>query len=254
MSNLELWIDKGTFCQRPTRPDGGVISDRKLLHDYSLVKLETGSNGTHVSWVMFGANWASLYFLREFIVTCVAPITLHYFNAGWFEETIDSSVDAASRIDTLILKSDVRFSERVYLKALRPSVGEIPEDLRSIIEAGEIPDGQSIVCAVDPALGTSKVEHIGEETLLGKVWGRAPISYPALSGHSYDRIVSQPYFDVLKSGRMHYDQVLASMIMPNGEQKWFGYHRVIVPDVSPAHGAARVKVACALAPVEIKLL
>lgn len=253
MYNLELWIDKGSFCSRPTRPDGGPISDRKLLHNNNLVKLETGTNGTRVSWVMFGANWASLLFLREFIVTCVEPITLVYFNAGWFEESLGSSVDAAHRIESLIYKSDVRFSERVYIADARPEAASMPEALRSIVEAGEIPDGQSIVCAVDPGLGTSKVEHIGEESLLGKVWGRVPISYPAMSGHSYDRIVSQPYFDVLRSGRMHYDQVLASMVMPNGEQQWFGYHRVIIPD-NPLHGVSRVKVACARAPVEIKLL
>lgn len=254
MYNIEFWIDKGTFISRPERPDGGIISDRKLLHDHNLVKLETGPDGTRVNWVMFGANWASLYFLREFITTCVAPVTLRYFNAGWFEETLETSVDAAHRIEALVFKSDVRFSERVYIANHQPVTGQVPESLRSIIEAGDIPEQQSIVCAVDENLGTTKVEHIGEESLLGKVWGRVPISYPALTGHSYDRIVSQPYFDVLRSGRMHYDQVLASMIMPNGEQQWFGYHRVIVPDVSPAHGSSRVKVACARAPVEIKLL
>jgi hypothetical protein len=254
MYNLELWIDKGTFCPRPLKPDGGMISDRKLLHDHNLVKLETGPNGTRISWVMFGANWASLYFLHAFVATCAAPVTLCYFNAGWFEETISSSVDAASRIEALVLKSDVRFSERVYIANGRPAPGEMPDSLRSIIEAGQVPDGESIVCTVDSDRGTTKVEHIGEESLLGKVWGRVPISYPALTGHSYDRIVSQSYFDVVRTGRMHYDQVLASMIMPNGEQQWFGYHRVIVPDTSLRRVPSRVRVACARAPVEIRLL
>ncbi len=254
MYNLELWINKGAFCARPTKSDGGLISDRKLLHDNNLVKLETGPNGTRVNWVMFGANWASLYFLKEFIVTCVAPVTLRYFNAGWFEETISTSVDAATRIEMLVFKSDVRFSERAYLTSGTPALSKVPESLRSILDAGDIPDGQSIVCRVDPDMGTSRVEHIGEDSLLGRVWGRVPISYPALSGHSYDRVVSAPYFEVLRSGVMHYDQVLASMIMPNGEQQWFGYHRIIMPDISPGDGEARVRVACARAPVEIELL
>lgn len=254
MYNLELWIKNGAICPRPTKPDGGAISDRKLLHEYNLVKLETGSTGTRVNWVMFGANWSSLYFLKEFIVTCVAPVTLRYFNAGWFEEVVSVASEAADRIETLVLKSDVRFSQRVYLTNERPSPSNVPESLRAVLEAGNVSDEQSIMCKVDPEMGTSQVEQIGQDSLLGKVWGLVPISYPAMSGHSYDRLVSQPYFEVLRSGEMHYDQVLASMIMPDGEQQWFGYHRVIVPDFSAAARIRRVKVACAYAPVDIKLL
>lgn len=254
MYSLELWIKNGAICPRPTKPDGGTISDRRLLHEHNLVKLETGNTGTRVNWVMFGANWSSLYFLQQFVVTCIAPVTLRYFNAGWFEEVVSTASEAADRIETLVLKSDVRFSQRVYLMDERPTAANVPESLRAVLDAGNVSDELSITCKVDAEMGTTQVEQIGQESLLGKVWGMVPISYPAMSGHSYDRLVSQPYFEVVKSGAIHYDQVLASMIMPNGEQQWFGYHRVILPDFSAASRIQRVKVACAYAPVDIKLL
>jgi hypothetical protein len=81
MNSLELWLEKGAIRSRPTKPDGSGISDRKLLHDFGLVKLETGAEGTRITWVMFGANWSSLIFLSDFMVTCVGPMTLRYFNA-----------------------------------------------------------------------------------------------------------------------------------------------------------------------------
>ena len=251
---MEMWVRDGAVVARPVKSDGSNFSEKVLLDQYNMVKVESSPDGSRVQWNMGCANWSSLLFAINLISVCPAPVRLKYFNAGWFEESVDSSADAASRIESLVFKSDVRFSQRVYLTSDRPALASVPDSLREVLEVGEVSDEQSILCKVDLDMGTTNVERIGEQSLLGKVWGIVPISYPAMSGHSYDRVVSEPYFDVLRSGKMHYDQVLASMIMPDGERHWFGYHRVILASASRNAGDSRVKVACARAPVDIKLL
>lgn len=251
---MEMWVRDGAVVARPVKSDGTNYPDKVLLDQFNMVKVESQTSGSLVQWNMACANWSSVLFSINLISVCPAPIRIKYFNAGWFEEIADTSKLAADRIESLMFKSDIRFSQRAYLTEERPSLDKMPETLRSIMELGEVPDEQSILCRVDKDMGTTNVERIGEDSLLGRVWGLVPISYPAMSGHSYDRVVSQPYFHVLKSGKVHYDQVLASMVMPDGERQWFGYHRVIVPDFSPRSGDARVKVVCERAPVDIKLL
>ena len=184
MYNLELWIKSGAICPRPAKPDGGTISDRKLLHEMSLVKLETGSDGSRVSWVMFGANWSSLYFLSEFITTCVAPITLRYFNAGWFEETLDTPVDAARRLRDLLAKSDVRFAERAYVASFTQERKKMPERLLNALDDVEGADAAAITCAIDTNREIVTVESVGRDSLLGRIWGVSPVSFPCQTGHN----------------------------------------------------------------------
>lgn len=253
-TTMEMWVRDGEVVARPVKNDGSSYPDKVLLDQFNMVKLESSPSGSLVQWNMACANWASLLFAINLVSVCPAPVRIKYFNAGWFEETVASSSQAAARIEALLFKSDVRFSQRVYLSDGRPSLTEMPRELRSVVEVGDIPDDQSITCKVDLDTGMINVENIGESSLLGKVWGQVPISYPAMTGHSYDRVVSQPYFHVLRSGKMHYDQVLASMIMPDGERNWFSYHRVIIPQTSRTSGEHRVRVACAHAPVDITLL
>ncbi|MFO1033019.1 MAG: hypothetical protein U1E15_02630 [Hyphomicrobiales bacterium] len=254
INTVEFWINAGALCARPTRPDGRPIPDRKLLHEHGLVKLEAGADGTTVSWVMFTANWSSLMFLSEFVMTCLGPVTLRYFNAGWFEETIETTVDARSRIEQLLVKSDVRLAERTYVSDFDPKAQALPPKLREALEGQGDIEKTAITCAVDPDTETVNVESIGADSLLGKIWGLSPVSFPCQTGHNYDRIVSRPYFKVINSGRPHYDHVLAAMVRPDGEVGWIGYQRIIMPDLHPTTGAKRVRIVSELSPVDIRLL
>jgi hypothetical protein len=250
----DLWVKDGSLVSRPLKPDKTPYSARALLEALSMVRIETSDDGTSLKWNMGGANWASLIFAATFIAACPPPFNLQFFNAGWFEEVHPDYRAVAARLEQLLSKSDIHFSQRVYLLSALPQDLPVPAELRAAYESGQIPDGQSILCKVDFEAGTSNVERIGPDSLLGRVWGNVPISYPALSGHNFDRVVSQPYFEVLKTGKPHYDQVLASMIMPDGDRHWFNYHRVILPEAGGRSPANRVRVVAAQAPVEIALL
>jgi hypothetical protein len=219
-----------------------------------MVKLVAGADGTTIHWVMFSANFASLIFLSEFIMTCVAPVTLRYFNAGWFEETIDSVIDARSRLEQLLSKADVRLTERTYVTDFDPKTFSLPPKLQQALDGDRTIEDTAITCAVDTNSHTITVESIGANSLLGKIWGLSPVSFPCQTGHSYDRVVSQSYFEAVSSGRPHYNHVLAAMVRPDGEVGWIGYQRVIIPDSSPVNGQPRVRVVSEMSPVGIRLL
>jgi DNA-binding transcriptional regulator YdaS (Cro superfamily) len=198
------------------------------------------------------ANWASLMLAAKLTAACAAPFSLKYFNSGWFKELLPDVASCEERIETLMAKSDIRFSERAYTKVVVPDLNFIPAALKRALETGDAPDSISVVCSVELEREATHVEHVGKESLIARIWGVSPNSYPCLNGHNYDRAVSPEYFRVIETGRAHYDHVLASMVRPNGELHWLAYHRVILPDFKEVR--KRVRIVSELAPVDIQLL
>ena len=250
-----FWVKDGALVARPKKSDGSDFSERALMEQFSMVKVTSDEGGTSIRWSMGGANWSSLLFAVTFLHACVAPYKLIYLNMGWIEEKVSSAEDAANRIESLIFKSDVHFSQRTYTKAFDPEKDGVPERLRIALDAGEVPEEESVTCLVDLGKEVSNVERVGSKSVVGKIWGVSPVSFPCLSGNTYDRIVSQSYFDALKTERPVYDHVLAVMVKPDGEHHWVGYQRVIIPDLTEKNLSRRhVHVISELAPVDIRLL
>ncbi|MCA0434180.1 MAG: hypothetical protein LCH46_13060 [Proteobacteria bacterium] len=236
------------------KPDGSAYTDRHLLHAMSMVKIESNNSGTRIEWIMFGSNWSSLMFLGDFVVTCAAPVTLRYFNAGWFEETLSTAQAARDRIEELLSKADVRFNERTYVESYDPVTHLMPEKLRRAFENASAPEDDAVICAVDTVHEQISVEHVGKESALAQVWGVSPVSFPCQTGHSYDRAVSRHYYEVVRTGKPLYDHVLAAMVRPDGEVTWLGYKRLIFAEPKVINGFGRVKVISEIGPVDIKLL
>jgi hypothetical protein len=247
-----MWIRDGAIAQRPRRENGVEYQDKTLYNQFGMVRVHSNEQGTLVQWNMACPNWASLMLAGRLVVACVAPFTLRYFNSGWFTEVHADASTVADRIEALIFKSDVRLSDRAYTTVVIPDLQIVPESLRLALQTGDAPDNRSVVCAVEPERESSHVEHVGKDSLIARIWGISPNSYPCLNGHSYDRAVTPEYFKVIETGRAHYDHVLASMVRPNGELHWLGYHRVILPDFKESR--KRVRVISELAPVSIQLL
>jgi hypothetical protein len=244
-----MWIRDGAIVARPEKANGTDFQDKTLLDQFGMVCITSGGAGTQIQWNMGCPNWASLMLASKLLAACSAPFKLKYFNAGWFSEVISDADAAAERIDALIFKSDVRLSDRAYTSVVIPDLAIVPEDLQMALKTGQAPDHKSVVCLVDTARDGCQVENVGRHSLIARIWGVSPNSYPCLNGHSYDRAVTPEYFKVVETGRPHYDHVLASMVRPNGELHWLAYQRVILPD-----GRKRVRVISELAPVKIQLL
>jgi hypothetical protein len=252
MKEVVMWIRDGALSSRPLKAGGSQYQDKSLFDQFGMVRIKCGASGTEVQWNMACPNWASLMLAGKLIVACGGPFKLKYFNAGWFTETQPDAFSTAERIEALIFKSDVRLSDRAYTSVEIPDLGIVPETLRLALQTGTAPDSKSIVCAVEPEREYCHVEHVGKDSLIARIWGVSPNSYPCLNGHSYDRAVTPEYFNVVNTGRIHYDHVLASMVRPNGELHWLAYHRVIMPEL--VGGRKRVRVVSELAPVKIQLL
>jgi hypothetical protein len=254
-TSQDLWIDGGQIVARPDDESGMPVSERILLHTRNHVKIESTSAGTTTKWVMFAANWASVFFMREWLTIMPKPFTLKFFIAGWFEETYETYLEARERIDQLMAKSDVRFTERVFTREFNiNAMHVVPREFELAVNEGKISEDKTVICAIDTVNERSRVTHVGSDSALASVWGMSPVAYPCLSGHSYDKVVSRPYFEVLKTGRPHHDHVLAAMTHPDGEVRWFGYQRLILPGNKRVNGHPTVNVLCHRGAVDIPVL
>jgi hypothetical protein len=252
MSTQELWIRDGRIVTHPLQRDGTKVAKRSLLDQQAMVAIAFDDSGTVLEWVMSRPNWSSLMVAQSLVTALTAPFTLKYFNAGWFTENFATAADVVQRIEALIFNSDVRLSDRAYTSESNMNSHKLANHVRTALETGTAHDVDSVICAVEPDGEFTRVEHVGEASLIGKIWGVQPNSFPFVSGNNYDRVVTPFYFKAARTGKAHHDHVLASMVRPDGERHWFAYHRAILPEY---HGAQkRVRVVSALAPVEIQLL
>jgi hypothetical protein len=252
---MVFWIKDGALVVRPVKPDGSEYSERVLLDQYHMVKVLSADNGTTIKWFMSSANWSSLIYALTFLRVCMPPFTLTYMNMGWINEQFETAEEVVDRVEALIFKSDVHFSQRTYTRAFSLDEKGMPERLRVILEKGDAAEEESVTCLVDLNKDSSSVESVGKKSVVARIWGVSPVSFPCLSGNTYDRIVSRSYFDAVRLGRPVYDHVLAVMVKPDGEHHWLGYQRVIIPDITESRLTHRhVRVVSELAPVNIRLL
>jgi hypothetical protein len=248
----EIWMKGGDFIATPSFKTGA--EERMFLQASPLVKVEVTSTGTHVRWTQFAPNWTSLTKLCHMIWQLPAPITLHYFNAGWFTEKFAKHLEATSRVERLIASSDVRLSTRTYVEPVTESPGSLTTKLREAWNTGEAHPDYAIVCALDFDQQRANVSAVGAKSDLATVWGLSPAAFPRQTGHSYDRTVSQSYFEVVRKDKPMHDHVLAAMTFPEGDIRWLSYQRVIFPGGSDAIGRPTVNVLTELAPVGIRLM
>jgi hypothetical protein len=252
MNGTTMWIRDGQFVIRPKKDNGTDYQDKTLIDQFSMVRMHSDDRGTVIQWNMSCPNWSSLMMAAKLAMACMAPFTLKYFNVGWFTEVQPDAGSAADRIEVLLYKSDIRLSDRAFTHVVVPDLQVVPFSLRDALSTGTANDSHSVVCTVDTERETSSVQHVGKDSLIARIWGISPNSYPCLNGHSYDRAVTPEYFRVVETNKIHYDHVLASMVRPDGEQHWLAYHRVILPEVRD--GQKRVRVVSELGPVGIQLL
>ena len=251
MERQEYWVSEGRMVPRPSDEHGVLCTDRILLQQKNHVKIEVDKSAITIHWYMSSANWASLFFISQWISSFEGPFKLVFFNAGWFEETYATASKTSQRIDQLIAKSDVRLSARVFTRDFLGSSSPVAMELVELLKQGRPDEDKAVVCEVNSDRGTVEVQHIGKESVLAGIWGEARMSYPCQTGHSYDKIVSKAYHRALSENRPIYDQVLASMVKPNGNVHWISYQRVIFPRQHKFARSNHVTVNCALAPVDI---
>ena len=247
-----FWIFRGQIMFPPDLGIDDMAQELDLIERHGFVKVTQSSNGTEIKWSVFAPNWASLYFVLEWIDTFPAPYTLHYNLAGWFEEHVGSQPAARDRIQAIIGKSDIHLTRRTFVQEADPSRPDIPDLLKDVLQRGSILPDYSIECILDNSSSKFNVERVGRKTEIARLWGLSPVSFPCMTGHSYDRIVSEAYRQVVKTGEPHFDHVCAAMVTPDSTTTWQSYQRVILPHKFQSKPG--VVVVTKVAPVDIRVI
>lgn len=67
---------------------------------------------------------------------------------------------------------------------------------------------------------------------LGKEWARDVIGTLSTHGHSdveFEQVVSEPYFEAIRTGKPHYGHVRALFAVDEAEPDWVSYQRLVLP-------------------------
>lgn len=249
-----VWIDEGRLLTELPAFDADVPSEDIAIHRRGTVKVTFSLGaGTVISWSVFTPNWSSLYYVMECLYLYPAPYNLQYYLAGWFSETIEEARLARDRIHGLIAKSDVHLLARTYVKEADPDPKSMPPLLQDAWADRAVKPDYSIDCVHDDHDGRFKVMRIGPGSPIAKLWGIFPVSYPCLMGNPYDRVVSEIYPQVVKTGEAHYGHVYAAMALPDRKVRWMPYQRVVLPHRFP-DGRTGVTVISEVSPVDIQVV
>ncbi len=252
MDGTEYWVVNGRIDTDPFSPPD-IDSPETLMQRSGGVHVKTGGGGTVVRWAMFASNWASLYYVAEALRNLHGPYTFEFFLSGWFTQTVRDPVEATLRLHDLIVKSDIHLRQKTYVKEMdTENLNTVSNLIGETLVGGRANPDNSVDCVYDPATGRFVVERIGIKTSLAKLYGMSPDSYPCLTGHSYDTIVSQAYKQSLKKEQIIYDHVMAVFPVNDTVNKWMGYQRAIFPH-SFGDGRTGVSVVTEFADVEIML-
>lgn len=252
MASGVQWVSDGRLRPPPEVPPSPA-EERALLQRHGMVKILANESGTTLRWSMFSANWSSLYFVAEWVNGAFGPFHLQFYCAGWFNERYDEAREASRRIQHLIHKSDVQLSQSVYILTEPENRTEMPALLRQALRETAADEDCSVDCLFDPASQRFRVARVGRHSTIAKLWGVSPMSYPCLTGHSYDIAVSRAYPQVARSGEAHYDHVYAAMTSARGDVVWVPYQRVVLP-LNLGRSRKAVRVVTELAKVEISPL
>jgi hypothetical protein len=251
MDGLKYWVVNGRIDPDPFA-DPEVDSPETLMQRKGGVFVSSGRDGTTIRWALFAGNWASIYYVAETISNLPGPYNLEFFLAGWFTQTVRNPREASDRLQDLLVKSDIHLRQKTFVKAIPTDTTlPVPDALGAAIMDRHFPADRSVECVFDDTSGRFFVERLGRNSTIAKMWGTSPTTFPCQTGHSYDQMISQAYSTVMKTGEIHYDHVLASMVTSAQKQVWIPYQRVVLPHQFP-DGRRGVAVMSEVADVDIK--
>ena len=247
------WIYRGQPLAPHETLAHAAAPDFQLLDRQGFVKITSTSGGTEINWSVFAPNWASLYFAMEWLHTFPGPYSLRYYLSGWFDEKYNDVNAARNRIDIIIGKSDVHLTRHTFVTEVDASRADIPDLLKSALSEGEVNPNFAVDCVLDENSGKFNVERVGPKSEIARLWGMNPASFPCLTGHSYDQVVSAAYRKVVLTDRPHYDHIIAAMSALDDTVFWCPYQRVILPRRFEG-GRKGVVVVSKVGPVDIKVI
>jgi hypothetical protein len=253
MQGQRYWVANAKITALPfSSPELGHVDERKKF-DQGQVRLTTGGLGTEIKWAVMSPCLSSIFFVQEWLQDAKTPIILRFYVSGWFEEFYKNSQDAVQRLDEIVARGDRHFVSRTLIKEFSIEKAPLTPLLNDCISKAATAEDYAVECVFENHTSQFLVERIGPKSVISKVWGSFASSFPCQSAGSYGHAVSQAYGEVLNSGRLRYDHVLAAMRMPDNEVFWVPYRRLVMPKQSNS-GKPGVLVVSEITPVDIQLI
>jgi hypothetical protein len=243
-----IWIRQHDVLYDAQSPDGD-----EGLYNQGCVRITTGAMGTEVKWHVNSPCITSLFRAISFLPSTKPPYIMRFFASGWFEEIFEDHHAAVRRIEAIIARGDRHFLSRVFIEQAEPSMPSLPDVLKEALNNQNILDEFSVDCSFDEVTRTVNVERVGPMSAIGRVWGTATTSYPCKTIGTYGETVNATYEDVLNTGKPRYDQILASLRLPDNALHWVPYHRIVFPKPR-LRGHLGVAVLSQISKVDIQVL
>jgi hypothetical protein len=229
MRGRRYWVHNGeiepAFAGADLKPE-----DEDNFLKTGSVRLTTGDLGTEIKWVVNSPCFASLFKTIQWLPSVKAPYILRFFAIGWFEEVYRGPEAAMKRVEHVLARGDRHFTSRVFIEQRSPEESSMSSVLQSALQGQKAADDYAVDCSFDPDSHLFKVERIGPQSAIGRVWGTYPTSFPCQVEGSFGDPVNATYEDVLRTGKPRYDHVLAALRLPDNALHWVPYQRVVVPN------------------------
>lgn len=251
MRGRRYWVHRGNLEPYVGGGDLSLEDEDRLLRNGS-VRLTTGELGTEIKWVVNSPCYTSLFKAIQWLPAAKPPYILRFFAIGWFEEVCGTPELAVMRVEQLLARGDRHFTSRVFIEQHSPAEKAMPEVLQSAMQGNRLADEFAVDCSFDPDNHTFKIERIGPQSAIGRVWGTYPTSYPCQVEGSFGDPVNATYEDVLRTGKPRYDHILAALRLPDNALHWVPYQRVVVPRL--INGKNGVVVFAQITRVDIQVL
>lgn len=224
-----FWIVDGAVIAASHDIELSEITENERFERRGGVRVTTGLLGTEIKWCVFSPSYGYIFKILQWLPTVTGPFFLRFYISGWFEESYETSVEAINRIEEILAKSELRITKRAFVKEIDEHHAQLPKVIGSCIDSKQIIPDISIDCVLDERTQKFRVNRVGAQSLIARIYGVVPVTYPFVYGGSYDDIVCEAYKDVLNTGKPRYDHVLAAMRLPNNVVHWLPYQRWIVP-------------------------
>ena len=254
MQGQRFWIEDGKIGTALDHDTPLSAPQEKTKFERGHVRVTTGSLGTEIKWHVQTPYVASLFAAAEWLRAEVQmPLVLRFYVSGWFEEFHKNIETSISRLDDIIARGDRHFTCRTLVKQFELTEKQLPTLLSECINKPANAADYAVECAFEENSEQFTVHKIGPKSVIGKVWGMFPSTFPCQTAGQYSQVVSEAYRDVLTSGRPRYDHVLAAMRMPDNLLFWVPYQRLVLPKAGGGKTPS-VLVISELSQVDIQLI
>jgi hypothetical protein len=277
--NLGWWVDdEGTFQKyrvsandrrealNETDPFPDGVGEYHALHNLGMIRIERAGQGARLSWDVAAVERVTLDAVADRVGRGAhgAPISLNFWYGGWAREQYSDPREAVRRMleldefrndppNVMIASAEHRIQNLATAKPLlREAHARWRESVDRRLEAFDGPfhpmSRFALVFSESAASGGFQYRSVGRRahivSYLGRDWAREVIGKPSTRGHAdveFETVISEPYFETLRTEEPHYGHVRAVFEVHGREREWVSYQRLILPFVA-ANGARAIAI------------